>query len=168
VTGSGINCGSDCSETYTKVQNVKLTAKADANSSFTGWSGGGCSGTGTCEATVDSSITVTAGFALRTPDIVVVQTSVDFGSARVGKSVKKKLAITNNGAGELSMTFEGLGGTDFSAGKRSAVKVKTKKTYNLTITFKPASTGSKAATLRVNWNDPDTPTIDIALSGTGQ
>ena len=69
VTSSpaGINCGADCSETYTKVQKVKLTAKVDANSAFTGWSGGGCSGTKTCTVTVDAVVTVTASFALKTP-----------------------------------------------------------------------------------------------------
>ena len=87
VTSSpaGINCGSDCSETYTKVQKVKLTAKADANSTFTGWSGGGCSGTKTCTVTVDTAVTVTADFALKTPDISVAQTSIEFGSIKVGK-----------------------------------------------------------------------------------
>ncbi len=164
---AGINCGSDCSETYSKVQSVKLTAKADTNSTFTGWSGGGCSGTGTCQVTVDSAITVTTGFSLKAPNISVGQTSLDFGDVKVGKSVKKKLAIRNNGEGELSITLEGLGGTDFST-SGSSIKIKSKKIYNLEITFKPTSTGTKTATLKINSNDPDAATIDVQLSGTGE
>jgi hypothetical protein len=164
----GINCGSDCSETYTKVQKVKLTAEADASSTFAGWSGGGCSGTKTCTVTVDAAVTVTADFALKTPDISVAQTSIEFGSVKVGKKVTKTLKITNNGTGDLVITFSGLEGTDFSIQGSSGVTIKAKKSYSLKVLFTPKSAGLKTATLEVESNDPDTPTIDISLSGTGQ
>ena len=103
VTSSpeGINCGDDCSETYTEGQKVKLTAKANPNSTFAGWSGGGCSGTKTCMVTMDAAITVTADFALKTPDISVAQTSIEFDSVKVGKKATKTLKILNNGTGDL-------------------------------------------------------------------
>jgi hypothetical protein len=41
---------------------VTLTARADLGSSFGGWSGGGCSGTGTCVVTLNANTTVTATF----------------------------------------------------------------------------------------------------------
>jgi hypothetical protein len=170
VTSSpaGINCGDDCSETYTKVQEVKLTAKADANSTFTGWSGGGCSGTKTCTVTVDSEITVTASFALKTPDISVAQTSLDFGSVKVEKKVTKTLKITNNGTGDLVVALSVLDRTDFSIQGSSSVIIKAKKSYTMKILFRPTSGGLKTATLEVNSNDLDSPSIDISLSGTGQ
>jgi hypothetical protein len=46
---------------------VTLTAAADSGSSFAGWSGGGCSGTGTCTVTVNSDQTVTATFTANPP-----------------------------------------------------------------------------------------------------
>jgi hypothetical protein len=170
VTSSpaGINCGSDCSETYTKVQKVKLTAKADANSTFTGWSGGGCSGTKTCTVTVDTAVTVTADFALKTPDISIAQTSIEFGGIKVGKKVTKTLKITNNGSGDLLITLSGLGGTDFSIQGSSSVTIKSKKIYSLKVLFTPTSGGLKTATLKINSNDPDTQTLEISLSGIGQ
>jgi hypothetical protein len=165
---AGINCGDDCSETYTKVQKVKLTAKAETNSTFTGWSGGGCTGTKTCTVTVNTAVTVTADFALKIPDISVAQTSLDFGSVKLGKKVTKTLKITNNGSASLVVALSGLEGTDFVIQGSSSVTIKSKKSYTLKVLFTPKSVGSETATLEVNSNDLDSPSIDISLSGTGQ
>ncbi|MDM8559212.1 PKD domain-containing protein [Candidatus Parabeggiatoa sp. HSG14] len=62
VTGSGIECGSDCSGQYAKNAKVTLTAKPDVNSTFTSWSGG-CSGTKeSCTVTMTQAKSVTATF----------------------------------------------------------------------------------------------------------
>jgi len=64
VTSSpaGINCGVDCSEPYNFGSVVTLTATPDAGSTFTGWSGGGCNGTGTCQVTMNNAVSITATF----------------------------------------------------------------------------------------------------------
>ncbi|MEM2873870.1 MAG: MopE-related protein [Candidatus Nanoarchaeia archaeon] len=62
VTGAGINCGADCSETYASGTSVTLTASAASGSVFAGWSGAGCSGTGTCNIIMDATKAVTATF----------------------------------------------------------------------------------------------------------
>jgi hypothetical protein len=52
---SGINCDTSCqvaSAGFAKNAQVTLTATADSSSTFVGWSGGGCSGTGTCAVTL--------------------------------------------------------------------------------------------------------------------
>jgi hypothetical protein len=71
VTSSpaGINCGTACSAIYTAGTHVTLAASPAAGSGFTGWSGGGCAGTGTCTVTLNSDQTVTARFALKKPTI---------------------------------------------------------------------------------------------------
>ena len=65
VTGGGVNCGSTCNARSVLGGSIVLTATPNAGSVFIGWSGQGCSGTGTC--TVTSSTTgikgVTATFS---------------------------------------------------------------------------------------------------------
>jgi Divergent InlB B-repeat domain/PASTA domain len=66
VTSSpaGINCGSACIYNFGHGSSVTLTAAADSGSVFAGWSGGGCSGTGSCTVTLNADTTVMANFAL--------------------------------------------------------------------------------------------------------
>jgi phospholipase C len=60
---AGINCGSTCSASFSSGTQVTLTETAGTNSSFGGWSGGGCSGSGaTCELTINASEQVVATF----------------------------------------------------------------------------------------------------------
>jgi len=64
VTSSpvGISCGSTCSHRYPSGTLVTLTAKAAVGSTFAGWSGSGCSGTGTCRVKMIAAKSVTATF----------------------------------------------------------------------------------------------------------
>jgi hypothetical protein len=68
VTSSpaGINCGSDCTESYTVGQAVTLTATATTGSTFSGWSGGNCTGNQPCVLTGNTPMAVTATFAATT------------------------------------------------------------------------------------------------------
>jgi Divergent InlB B-repeat domain/NHL repeat len=62
VSGSGISCPNTCANNYAGGTVVTLTALPSAGSTFTGWSGGGCTGTGTCVVTMSSDQSVTATF----------------------------------------------------------------------------------------------------------
>jgi hypothetical protein len=53
-----INCGSQCTATYTEVTTITLTSEPDAGSTFAGWGGGGCLGTGDCTVTVQGTLTI--------------------------------------------------------------------------------------------------------------
>jgi hypothetical protein len=68
VTSSpaGISCGATCSASYASGAQVTLTAVADSGSIFAGWSGSGCSGTGTCVVTLSANTTATATFNTQT------------------------------------------------------------------------------------------------------
>ncbi|MEF3167806.1 MAG: hypothetical protein K6360_00500 [Deltaproteobacteria bacterium] len=58
----GINCGSDCTETYSSGTQVTLTATPDTGSTFAGW-GGDCSGTGDATVIMDADKSCTAMFS---------------------------------------------------------------------------------------------------------
>jgi hypothetical protein len=62
---AGISCGSVCSFGFPAGTPVILTATPDATSIFSGWSGGGCSGTGTCQVIMDRERSVTAAFDVK-------------------------------------------------------------------------------------------------------
>jgi hypothetical protein len=65
LTGSAINCGSGCTtqtESFFSTDTVTLAATAGTGYTFAGWSGGGCSGTGSCEVSMSSDQTVSAEF----------------------------------------------------------------------------------------------------------
>jgi hypothetical protein len=64
VTSSpvGITCGSACTNRYDAGSVVTLTATPGEGSTFTGWSGGGCSGNGQCVLVMSAAITVIANF----------------------------------------------------------------------------------------------------------
>jgi hypothetical protein len=69
VTSSpdGISCGATCSNRYAHGTSVTLTATPAAGSSFAGWSGGGCSGIGSCTVATNADTAVTATFTLNPP-----------------------------------------------------------------------------------------------------
>jgi Divergent InlB B-repeat domain len=62
-TPAGITCGADCWEPYVSGALVTLSATPATGSTFSGWSGGGCSGTAACSLVGNSAVTVTATFA---------------------------------------------------------------------------------------------------------
>ncbi len=59
---AGISCGSTCNGLFDSGTPITLSASANSGSTFTGWTGAGCSGTGTCQITIGGTTTVSAAF----------------------------------------------------------------------------------------------------------
>jgi Divergent InlB B-repeat domain len=74
-----INCGAVCSDIYAG-STVTLTAAPAGSSTFVGWSGGGCSGTGTCVVTVNAATTVNAQFDLVPQSLTVTLAGTGTGT----------------------------------------------------------------------------------------
>jgi hypothetical protein len=79
-----IDCPSACSSSIALNRSITLHASADASSIFTGWSGGGCSGTTDCTVTMDADQTVTATF---TPAWVLTVERTGVGAGTVTSDV---------------------------------------------------------------------------------
>ncbi|MDR2032676.1 MAG: InlB B-repeat-containing protein [Azoarcus sp.] len=111
VSGQGIDCGTDCSESYASGSKVTLTAAPASGYTFSGWSGA-CSGSAaTCTVTLTANASVTATF---------LQT----------QAVRRTLTVQRVGNGTVS--GQGIScGTDCSEQYASGSKV--------TLTAAPAS-----------------------------
>lgn len=127
VTSSpyGISCGGTCSYTFGTPQTVVLTATADSGSIFTGWSGGGCSGTGTCVVSLANNTTVTATFATTTlgealniPGITVTTSGSanwfpESTTTHDGSSAAQSGDINDNQSSSMQFTVTGPGYLSF-------------------------------------------------------
>ena len=71
MTGPGISCGTDCSETVARGTSIALTAAAAAGSTFAGWSGCDTPSGATCTMALTASKTVTATFSAVMPTLTV-------------------------------------------------------------------------------------------------
>ncbi len=157
---------------YTNGESVTLTATPNSGYSFSHWTGDASGGTNPITLTMNGNKTVTANFTqANVPDILVTPLTYDFGNVKVKKSKSGSFKVQNNGEANLTIAALIIG-PDASmftlAGGGGNKTIKPGKFSTIKVTFKPTSTGSKQATLRITSNDPDTSIIDIALSGTGQ
>ncbi len=64
---TGIDCGSDCSESYDYGTLVTLTASAGTDTKFAGWSGDCTNPSGNCVVTMDAGMAVVATFEVSGP-----------------------------------------------------------------------------------------------------
>jgi glucose/arabinose dehydrogenase len=114
---AGIQCGTKCSGPYGQGAVVTLTATPDQASSFTGWSGGGCGGTGPCVVTMANATTVTATFG---PSSFVLSVGmVGSGSGTVtsspaGIACPSACAASYPGGTVVTLTASAAAGSFFS------------------------------------------------------
>jgi len=83
ATATIVSCGDDCSELVPHGSSVTLTASGGVGASFAGWSGGGCSGTGSCTLSIAAAANVTASFVVRTYAVDISRV----GNASMGRVV---------------------------------------------------------------------------------
>jgi Bacterial Ig-like domain (group 2)/Nidogen-like/Divergent InlB B-repeat domain len=83
---TGINCPTTCSANFASGAQVTLTARPSDGSTFVGWSGGGCTGTGTCVVTLNAATTVTATFNSSTSGLALTVTEAGTGTGTVASA----------------------------------------------------------------------------------
>jgi hypothetical protein len=147
VTSSpaGIDCGTDCTETYTSVTGVTLTAHPEGSAAFAGWSGA-CTGSAlTCTLTMDRSRSVTATFTNK-PVLIV--------------------KADGNGQGTVMSTPAGINcGTDCNEPYNQGTSVKLTAAPDSTSTFGGWSgctvTGPLTCTVTMDASQTVTATFDV-------
>ncbi|MBL8620527.1 MAG: hypothetical protein JNK64_04460 [Myxococcales bacterium] len=116
-TPAGINCGVDCMEAYAPGTMVTLLAAPTGDSHFTGWSGGGCAGTGTCVVTLTAATMVTATFDLNTYTLTVARAGTGTGtvtSSPAGISCGADCTESYNSGTTVTLTAVAANGSTFS------------------------------------------------------
>jgi len=83
---AGIQCGADCSYTFTDKTAVTLTASANPGYTFIGWSESNCGDKETCTVTMTRKKTVTAIFSRNMYNLAVTLPSVNTGSGYISNS----------------------------------------------------------------------------------
>ena len=143
-----INCGFDCSERYLDAQTITLTAISKSNNySFDRWTGGGCSGSGSCVVEVNKpngTVSVKAIFkkgpsASRDASETVPSSSSSYSSISL-------MAKTGN-ALDITSTSASLNGTINPKGENVSVYFKYRKeseSAEATKTTEWMSTGSRS------------------------
>jgi len=153
---AGISCGTGCSAAFTAGTSVTLTAVPAAGSIFTGWSGGGCSGTGACTLTLSSTTTVNAAFGPAPVAVTVVRAGVGSGtvtSAPAGITCGTTCSATFSSGSSVVLTATPAGGSVFSgwsgggcAGTGTCTLTPTSAT-TVTATFTSSTTFGLTATV---------------------
>lgn len=173
VTSSpaGINCGSTCSANFNSGSTVTLTAAPTGGSTFSGWSGGGCTGTGACSVTLNSATTVTATFAAaaatgRPDGLVGLGSAAAIGDGIYNSTGAKQTRATKVKKGK-SATFKWVVQNDDATADTMTLSQQASGKSGFKITFKNGSKNVTKAvvagtqTLKVNAGKSKTITVVV-------
>lgn len=136
VSGGSISCGSTCS--YTGSGTVILTATASNGSTFSGWSGGGCTGTAPCTVSLTAgNIAITATFAPGTqiPNDTVPPVISSISTSGLGMN-----AVTINWVTDEAATGQLEYGTTASLGNVSSLASSLVTSHSISLASLTANT----------------------------
>jgi len=119
---------------------------------------------GATPAVVDLSATAVA----LAPQISVSSNSLQFGTIGVGATGNQNLLISNTGGADLTISVLSVSGTGFGvSGITTPKTISAGQSVQAGLTFQPTVAGAASGTLSITSNDPATPTVNVAVTGTG-
>jgi len=160
------NCGSNVTFTLTPAAGYVLSALTDNSVDV-------------LASVVNGAYTITDVMADHTvlatftaiPDIRVTPASLSFGNVLLFRTRTLSETMNNAGAADLivsNVEIIGANATMFTVTNWTGARtIAPGGSSSLSIVFRPTSRGLKTATLRITSNDPDTPVVEVPLSGYG-
>jgi hypothetical protein len=135
---SGTNTG--CSANFAEGTKVTLAATAGPGETFTGWSGGGCSGTSTCVVTVNAATTVTAAFGVSEVQANVTGNKV---TCTGPKAAKRQLKITIDAQQAITITIRLKNSSGVTVQKKGPIVEEEADVYVVTMTISNSKPNGK-------------------------
>ena len=162
---AGIDCGVTCASSFAAGTSITLTAASASGSLFSGWSGGGCTGTAGCTLTLNANTTVTATFAVVPFTLTVTPSGTGSGTvtsapagidcgATCASSFGQGTSITLTAASAVGSAFTGWSGGGCTGTGTCTLTLNADTTVTATfdtappstLTVTPAGTGSGTVT----------------------
>jgi hypothetical protein len=108
-----------------------------------------------------------SALAVSVPRITVEPTSLDFGSVTLGQPAQRTLTLHN--IGKLDLAISAMRSTEpaFSVVGDTGFPLTSGASRSIAIQFSPKLAGQRRATLTINSNDINLPTISVPMSGVG-
>jgi subtilisin family serine protease len=100
------------------------------------------------------------------PDVSVSKDALDYGPHYTGTSATDTVEVTNIGTESLVVSGIGIDNPEFSAAA-SGFALDPGDSHVIEVSFNPISEGVIQGTLAIQSNDPDHPTLAVALRGQG-
>ena len=176
VTGLSL-AGSNAADFVRSTPTLPLQVAAGSSTSISITFKPTASGTRTASLTVASNnpagnvtVPLSGSATIPQPLLQISPTSVSFGSVAVGAtSAASTLQLSNTGAAALSVTALNLAGANAAEFSQSSptlpLQIAAGASANISISFKPAASGTRTATLTIASNNPSG-NVSVALSGT--
>jgi hypothetical protein len=108
------------------------------------------------------------GRGISAPNIEVTPASLDFGKVQINTTSDKTVTIKNTGTKVLNISSITISGSQaFTIVSQSLTQIPEGEARNVTVRFSPTGELPYAGNLIISSNDPDTPSIQVPLTGEG-
>lgn len=98
---------------------------------------------------------------------IVVASSLNFGDVRLEYDSIKTLQVRNDGLSSLTISSLSITGNFTIVDSSTPIVLGPGSSINLSIKFTPNSLGLNSGTLTITSDDPDSPNLNVSLSGNG-
>jgi hypothetical protein len=149
-------------------QKIAAGANATFTSTFAPSAAGSASGSVTITSTAtNSTLTIPLSGIGTLGGLSANPASIPFGAVLDGASASVPVTVTNTGTAAVLITAHGITGTGFTlTGWTAPASLPPGQTTRFTVTFAPATAGSKSGSVSITSNAPGSPLV-INLTGSG-